>query len=187
MNTPASLLLAAGALLLAACVGTSSEDAARHGAYVETRAVVKAVNPDRREVMLRTEGGRYLTVVAGREVRTFDQIDVGDTVRTGFVESVALSMSEAAAADAAEIEITAATVADDDEPAATIAREATLTVEIVSYDPDTAIATFTKPDGLTHSIVVDPALRDFASRRQPGERVEIHYTTAFAMLVATTS
>lgn len=179
--------LAVLGLLLAGCASKPSEpDVAERAAYVETTAVVEAVSAEHREIMLRTEDERLLTVVAGPEVRNFDQIDVGDTVKAGYLESVALTMAEPSGPDRDETAAVAQRAREGAKPGIAIAEETLVTVEIVSYDADTGIVTFEMPDGRTHSLEVAPEMRDVASRRQPGDRVDLRFTTAIAMLVVAT-
>ena len=62
-----------------------------------------------------------------------------------------------------------------------------MVVDFVAYDPATAIATFKTPEGVTHSIVVNPAMREFAAACQPGDRVAIQIRSAVAASIVETS
>ncbi len=190
---PLRNLVAAGLVLgVAACAGNqvppaAPADVAVREDVVETTATVQAVNTDRREVMIRTEDGRFLTVEAGPQVRNFDQIEVGDTIRTSYVESVVVAMAPTGEEDMPSETVVAAVRAPaGTRPGVAVAEETTTTVTFLSYDPETAIAVFTTPEGTTHSIVVSPPMRDFASRRQPGDRIDVAYTTAVAIAVEET-
>lgn len=177
------LALSFGGLLAACATNEPPADSASRASAVETSATVEAVNAERREIMLRTSDGRFLTVEAGPEVRNFDQIETGDVVRALVVESVAVSMAGPDSSGETEIVTAAERAPEGARPAGAAASELTTTVTLVSYDPATAVATFTTPSGATHSVVVDPAMRDFASRRQPGDRIDVRYTTAVAIAV----
>lgn len=182
------MLAAAGLIvLLAACGGTREGPApTARQAMMEATAKVEAVNAERRELMLLTEDGRYLTVRTGPEVRNFDQIEVGDTVRAVFVESVAVEMATGPGGGDGESAVLTR-VPPGERPAGAVAQQVRRTVEIVSYDQATGLATFTTADGATHSIIVDPAMRDFAEQLQPGDRVDVRYTTAIAVAVEETA
>jgi translation elongation factor P/translation initiation factor 5A len=52
---------------------------------------------------------------------------------------------------------------------------------MISYDPDTNVISFTTPDGFSHSLVVQPEMRDFARALKPGDRVDVVYTKALAI------
>ncbi len=172
---------------LAACAGDPApSDTAMRESAVEATAMVEAVNRDTREVMLRTGDGRYVTATLGPDVRNFDQIEVGDTVRMVYAESV---VAEMAAVDETDEPTGAAVVARAPEgarPGALVGSEVTTVVTVQSFDPATDTVTFTTPDGLTHSLVVDPAMRDFAMRREPGDRVRVTYTEGLAIAVEET-
>jgi hypothetical protein len=173
---------------LAACGGAAPpSDTAQRESAVEVTARVVAVNRGTREVMLRTTDGRLLTVELGPEVRNFDQIQEGDTVRAVYLESVVAAM--AAVDDTGEPEGAAAVVSAPEgaRPAAALGSEVTTVVEFQSFDAGTDTVTFTTPDGLTHSLVVHPAMRDFAMRREPGDRVRVTYTQGLAIAVEETA
>ena len=61
-----------------------------------------------------------------------------------------------------------------------------MVVTLVSYDPATALATFTTPEGDIQSVVVSPEMRAFAAARKPGDRVAVDLTSAVAMAIEET-
>jgi hypothetical protein len=58
-----------------------------------------------------------------------------------------------------------------------------MVVEFVSYDASTGVATVKTPDGAMRSFWVNPAMRDFAAARRPGDRVAIEATNAAAVSI----
>ena len=58
-----------------------------------------------------------------------------------------------------------------------------MVVEFVSYDPATGVATYKTADGATNSIVVNPAMREFAAARKPGDKVAVEITRAMAISI----
>jgi Cu/Ag efflux protein CusF len=92
------------ALLVAACaqpekpsataipVGSSLSQAV---AALEGTSVVQKVNKQTREVTLKREDGSVMSVVAGPEVRNFDQIKVGDIVEAQTIELLAIAIEPA--------------------------------------------------------------------------------------------
>ena len=57
-------------------------------------------------------------------------------------------------------------------------------LEFVSYDAATAIATIIDAEGVTREIFVEtPEGRDFASNLKKGDRVEVTFTEALAIVV----
>jgi hypothetical protein len=149
----------------------------------ELTATVEAVDRDTREVMLRTANDRYVTATLGPDVRNFDQIETGDTVRIVFAESV---VAEMAAVDASDEPTGGAVVARTpagDRPGALVGTEVTTVVTFRDLDPATGRVTFTTPDGFTHSLVLEPEMREFAMGLEPGDRVQVTYTEAVAVTV----
>jgi hypothetical protein len=181
--TPAGFALAL--LLLAGCATPGPTTAERED-VVERTAVVEAIDPNTREVLLRTEDGRPITVIAGREVRNFGQIEVGDTVRAVFAESVAARMAEPDEGGPTTGMMLTERAAEGEAPGAATGMTIQTVVEVLAYDPRSHVATFRMPEGDVHSLVVKPEMRAFAAARQPGDRVAITFTEAFAVVLEPT-
>ncbi len=60
-------------------------------------------------------------------------------------------------------------------------------VDFISYNPQTAVATFRTPDGSVTTAQVSPELRDFAAGLQSGDRVDVTMTQAVAVSIEETS
>jgi HSP20 family molecular chaperone IbpA len=83
-----------GVLALAACATTKSNIPEGKGvelgeAYVITASVV-GIDKEDRTLTLRGPHGNVVTVEVPNEVRNFDQIEVGDTVKATYYEAVAV-------------------------------------------------------------------------------------------------
>jgi plastocyanin len=187
MRVPAAVVAAVLLIgLVSQAAVTRAQDSALRENAVEATASVEAVNRERREVMLRFDEGRIVTLTLGEGVRNFDQIEVGDTVRVVYVESVAAEM---AAVDDTGATTTASGVARAPEgakPGAAVGEEVSLVVTFESFDPATDTVTFTTEDGLRHSLVVHPDMRAFAMRREAGDRVRVRFTEGIAIVVEET-
>jgi plastocyanin len=182
-----ALVVAFLTLSLGACAGDAPpSDTASREQVVETTATVEAVNADTREVMISTADGRQVTVEASEAVRNFDRIEVGDTVRMTFVESVAAQMTAVDATGEPTATDMVARAPEGERPAGLVGSRVETVVTFERFDPATDTVTFTTPDGLTHSLVVEPAMRDFAMRREPGDRVRVTYTVGLAIAVEET-
>ncbi len=188
-----TLALAAMALLAAACADRHADEAtpatqsAQRESVLETTAVVEKVDQETREVELRATDGQLVTVVAGPEVRNLAQLAAGDVVRLTYYESVALRMADAAEGGPATAAVVAGRAPEGDRPAGMVGAAVNLVVTMVSYDPATAVATFTTPEGRTESVVVHPAMRAFAAARKPGDRVAVELTNAVAVSIVETT
>ncbi|MGI9511070.1 MAG: hypothetical protein ACR2QJ_17160 [Geminicoccaceae bacterium] len=138
------------------------------------------VNRENRQVELETEDGRLLTILAGPEVRNFDQIGVGDSVKAVYTQATVAHLAEpgddASGPGAAVAGIRAK---EGDKPAVAIGQEVRTIVEILSFDPSTNVVAFVLPDGFVRSVVVrKPEMQAFANTLQPGDKVEIAFAEA---------
>jgi len=180
-----SLIVGALAVsLLAGCTGYGKgpETAEREDIITRT-AVVKSVDMKTREVVMRTDDDRIVSVVAGPEVRNLAQLDPGDRIWVDYHEAVAVRMADPAdPGDAVGVVVTDR-AAEGDAPGAAAGAIISLVVELISYDPDTSIATFSTPDGVVKSVKVKPEMRAFAAARKPGDRIEVTMSTAVAVTI----
>ena len=173
-----------GLLMILGCTHQETPPAAPQSAQrelmLDTRAVVEKVDQSTREVRLRTTDGRELTVVAGPEVRNLAQVSPGDTVRLTYYESVAVRMAEPDAGGPATTSAIPARAPEGSMPAGVVGATTDMVVEILAYDPTSGVATFKTPDGITRQVLVNPAMREFAAARKPGDRVAMQVTSAVA-------
>ena len=175
-------LAALTALAFAACAAPEpAPRSARFEATAETLATIETVDGATREVLLRTDDGRFVTVVAGPEVRNFDQLAPADRVRAVFTESVVASVAAPDERDETTVTVAGARAAEGDAPGLAVGEAIQSVVEIVSYDPESALVTFRGPSGLLHSVTVPLEMRDFVAGRRPGDRVHVDFVQAFAI------
>ncbi len=175
-----ALTAAAAALLLSACAATGPTTAASD-TTAAMRGTIEIIDPVTRQVVVRQDDGRTVTVTLGPEARNFDQLKPGDRVAAVYAESIAARMAtpddkrETLVGTAAERAPVGGT------PGAAGGVAISSVVTWVSYDPATAIATFTGPTGLTHSVEAPEEMRAFAAARRPGDLVAIDYSEAMAV------
>lgn len=179
-----------GLLLIAGCQQT--ETAAPQPASVvetiEAMATVQSLDLLTRQVGLKTEDGRMLTIVAGPEVRNLAQIDLGDKVKAVYIQGVAARLAAPGQA-ASGTEVTTAIVraAEGDKPAVIVGESVRTVVTIVSFDAKSNLVTFAAPDGLVRSVVVrKPEMQEFARGLKPGDEVEVTFTEAIAVGIVET-
>ena len=185
-DTISITLLATFVIALAiGCGSTTGPKQAQISQEVVLSSSVKAVNADTREITLEREDGTQVVVVAGPDVRNFDQIDVGDTVKARYRESlsaVRLDPDEVALEPTA---VVAAEVAEaGTKPGVGIGAGAAVTVTVQSVDTDQHIVVFSGPSGELRSV---RAQREegqrFVDGLKPGDRVDLVYTEAAALTV----
>lgn len=176
-----------GMVVVAACQqaqdGTTSVQGATAVDTVEAKALVTGVDQENRQVGLQTTDGELITIVAGPEVRNFDQIEVGDTVKAIYTQAVAAHLAEVdETAAGADVAIAGVRAEEGDKPAAAIGQEVRTIVEILSYDASSNVVTFVLPDGFVRSVVVrKPEMQAFAETLQPNDKVEIAFAEAIGI------
>ena len=147
------------ALLLVGCAEMSGTRPAETQTTLSATAVVQSANPKTRELVLKGPEGGELRLVAGPEVRNFDQIAKGDNVTVAYHEATVLTMADATTPQATAT-LTAGRTPKGATPGGAAALTTSIVVTVVSYDPNTGTATFRTPDGLTRRAVVPPELRE---------------------------
>jgi hypothetical protein len=151
---------------------------------VEAKATVEEVRPDR-SLVLKGEDGERLALVAGPDVRNFEQIKVGDEVslvyHVGIAAEVKPKGTPLASPQYSAYEKRAQPGA---KPGGSVGQELAATVRIESVDTSFNTVTFKKADGVTRTVAVDdPDARKFIRTLKPGDPVEIRYSEAVAVSV----
>ena len=179
-----------GLLMILGCTHQETPPAAlqsaQREAMLDTRAVVAKVDQSTREVRLRMMDGQELTVLAGPEVRNLAQVSAGDTVRLTYYESVAARMAEPGAGGPSTTSVVSSRAPEGGKPAGVVGATTDMVVEFLAYDPTTGVVTFQTPDGATRQALVNPAMREFAAARRPGDRVAVQITSAVAVSIVET-
>lgn len=174
-------------LALAGCASMGAGPAPRESATLLTAtATVESVDMATREVALRTPEGELLNITAGPEVRNLAQVEPGDQVEFDYFESVVVSMADSAD-PVASAAVVAGRAPEGDRPGAMAAVATDFVVEFVSYNPNTAQATFITPNGETRRVTVQPQFRQFAETRRTGDRINIALTEAVAVMINETA
>jgi hypothetical protein len=150
-------------------------------------AKVVALDKSLRSVTLRGEDGRLIDVHAGDEVRNFDQIAVGDTLRVHYRQVLAATLlpagSEGAPAGAA---IVAARAKAGAKPGGGVGAQVSLRVNIVSVDAQREVVVFSLPSGeLVAHRIQTPEGREFVKGLKLGDLVQLDYTEALALSIDT--
>jgi hypothetical protein len=190
MHPPLIPTLLAVALLGAAAPAAVAQTAtppagAAMGHLTTLTATVEAVDMATRAVLLRGEGGRRATVVAGPEVRNLAQVRPGDRVVMDYQEAIAVEIVRPGDTRPPVGGVAAAGRAEPGQRPAGMAGEAVrVRVRIDAVDARAGVVTFTGPRGATRRVAVrEPEMRDFVRGLRPGEEVDITYAEALAVRV----
>ncbi len=144
-------------------------------------ATVVGIDAATRTVSLKDRKGRVEQLVAGEEVRNFDQIKLGDVVSAEYREAISLSLKKGhGLRSSAEREVIERS-APGAKPGGTIGREVTVMANVVAVNAEKRMVTLKGPMGNTVDLLVeDPA--QLQNIRQ-GDQVEAVYTEAVAIAV----
>jgi len=142
---------------------------------VTATATIKAIDPATRSVTLRAENGDEDTFTVGPEVRRFDQLKVGDTIKATYYESLVFQVRKPGEATA-ETGATATGGRLKDQPGGAIGMKQTTTVTVKAVDMNVPSITVVTSDGrtLTRKIADKKNLEGV----NPGDRIDITYTQA---------
>ena len=173
-------------VLMASCSSTSERlEAAGIRQEVETTAVVSGIDRMTREIMLERPDGSRFVIFAGPEVRNFDQIGVGETVKARYIESLTARVLGPNEPDAEPtIAVAAARAKVGQEPAGGIAAGVEMTVVVKSIDLAEHLVVFTNPAGQLRVIRAQREQgRKFIAGLKPGDRVTLLYGQAVVVTV----
>jgi len=149
---------------------------------VSTTAVVDAVDASKRMVTLKAADGKTQTYKLGPAVKNFDQIKVGDKVRTTYAESVAVFVRKSDEQPSADEMRTVRVAPKGAKPGAVITDtfEVTAKVEKINYKKRTI--TLKGPEGNVRTFKVDRTVKRFKNIRA-GDEVVLRVTEAIAIMV----
>ena len=153
---------------------------------IEVSAKVEAIDPATRTITMQGPNGPA-SIVAGPEVRNFDQIHVGDTVKVKYVAALAASITKSKATPTTSVDAGAIAAPLGEKPAAAVGQTLSTTVRIESVDTSFDAVTFKRPDGSMRTVAVEsPEGKKFIRTLKPGDMVDIAYTEALAIAVVPT-
>jgi len=183
---------AAATLLLAACSATpeapttEAPTSAQRETLITRTGVVQTVDLQTRQVLIRGESGRMLSLTAGPEVRNLAQLESGDVVQLDYYEAVAARMADSASPAMTETTVASERAPEGAKPGAAAASVVRTVVIFQSYDPASQLATFLMEDGSVGVARVKPEMQAFAAARQPGDRIDLTLVEAIAVRIRET-
>ena len=147
----------------------------------EVTATVVAIDKATRTVTLKGPK-KTVDIVAGDEVRNFDQIRLGDRVTVQYREALSLELRKARTAGGAPTETTVATRAKPGErPGGAVGREITALADVVGVDQKKSIISLKGPRGNVYDLKVQN--QDHFKVVKVGDQVEVVYSEALAIAV----
>jgi hypothetical protein len=143
---------------------------------------VVGIVPETRTISLKRADGHVVDIQAGKEVRNFDKIKVGDTVTVDYTEALSLELKKggSGAPDHNESQdLTRAPVGA--QPRGTFGRKVSVLADVVAVNNKDQVVTLRGPQGN----LVDLAVRDPEQLKhiKKGDQVSAVYTEALAVAV----
>jgi hypothetical protein len=149
---------------------------------VELSAQVISINKATRTLTLKGERGNVVEIVAGDEVRNFDQIQVGDSVVARYLEALTLELKKTkVAAGEPTVSEELGRAKPGERPAVAGQRTITAITDVVAVDPAASTISLKGPQG--NVVTLDVQNPDQFKVVKVGDQVEVTYTEALALSV----
>jgi Cu/Ag efflux protein CusF len=143
-------------------------------------AVIEAIEASTRTVTLKKPDGTFVSIIAGPEIKRFDELKLGDKVTAKYYENVVVRLKKPGEADA-NTGAAATTGSEQVLPGGTKAKQRTITAMITAIDPVMPSISFTGPNGWKYSsTVLDKAA---LASVKVGDKVDIIWTEAVLVSV----
>jgi len=148
----------------------------------QVSAQVVGVDKATRTVTLKGPKGNVVDIVAGDEVKNFDQIRLGDFVVARYMQALTLELKKTKAGirEGAGREV-AVRAQPGERPAGAVGRQVTVLADVIGVDPKRKTITLKGPKG--NVVTLDVQNPDHFKVVKKGDQVEAVYTEALALSV----
>ena len=149
---------------------------------VQISAQVVGIDKATRTVTLKGPKGNVVDVVAGDDVRNFDQIKVGDLVVARYAQALTLELRKTKGpVGDVTVQQDAARAKPGERPGAAGARQVTAIATVTAVDPKKSTITLKGPRG--NVLTLDVRNPEQFKVVKKGDQVEVTYTEALALSV----
>lgn len=148
---------------------------------IQVTAQVVAIDRRTRTVTLKGPNDKVADIVAGPEVRNFDQIRTGDMVVVRYVQALSLELRKTTGTSDLTVATIGARAAPGERPAAAVAGQVAAVADVVAVDPANMVITLRGPRGN----IVDLHVKNPEHFKvvKVGDQVDVTYTEAMALSV----
>jgi hypothetical protein len=148
---------------------------------VKVSALVTAIDAASRTLTLKGAEGRVFELVAGDEVRNFDQIKVGDSVVVTYVRGLTMEVKKGSGIRESTEKTDAARAKPGEKPAGAVGRQITVLADVVAVDQKKKTITLKGPKG--NVVELDVQNPDHFKVVKKGDQVLVDYVEAVAVSV----
>jgi hypothetical protein len=176
------LALAVVAAIAAGCATTSEKPGGMVAESVTATATVEAVDAAKRTVTLKFADGKTQTYKLGPEVKNFDQIKVGDRLKSTLVESVAVFVRKSDEPPGVAEGRTVQVAPKGAKPGVLITDTVEVTAKVEAIDYQKRTVTLRQPNGVQKTFAVDKSVEKFNTVKT-GDEVVLRVTDAMLIYV----
>jgi hypothetical protein len=160
---------------------TSQPGRATAAQVIRASVVVTAIDPANRGLTLKTADGRTFDLVAGPEVRNFDQIKLNDRVVAEYVRALTLELRKGGGTRQSAESTDAARTQKGEKPGVAVGGRMTVVADVVDVNPKDKTISLRGPKG--NVVVLDVQNPDQFKVVKKGDQVEADYAEALAISV----
>lgn len=152
----------------------------------ETTATVETADPTTRQILLKSQDGDYVTMVAGPEVRNFAQIKPGDRVYAHYISALAARIGRPEETPLADQDVISGGRAQPGEkPFGVGELEMHRRIRVTGIDLDHNMLYFLGQDNIPRVVQVrSPEMQNFLHTLKVGDFVDVAYREAVMVDVA---
>jgi hypothetical protein len=162
-------------------VVTSEPGKATIAEAAQMSAQVVGLDKATRTVTLKGPQGKVVDIVAGDEVKNFDQIKLGDFVVARYVQALTLELMKTKGGEPLSAKEGVARAQPGERPAAAAARQVTAIADVIAVSPKNKTITLKGPRGNVVELAVQNP--DQFKVVKKGDQVQVTYTEALALSV----
>ncbi len=148
---------------------------------VKVSALVTAIDAATRTLTLKAPKGEMIELVAGDEVKNFEQIKVGDEVVVTYMRGLTMQVSKGGGVRERTESTDAVRAAPGEKPAGAVGRQVTIVADVVDVDQKNKTISLKGPKG--NVVVLDVQNPDHFKVVKKGDQVVADFVEAVAVSV----
>ena len=149
------------------------------GQVANVAAAITAIDKATRTLTLKGPEGKVFELVAGDEVRNFDQIKVGDEVVVEYAQALTLEVKKGGKPLERKETESAVRAKPGEKPAGAVGRKVVINAEVIDVSPEKKTITVKGPKGNVLDLNVKNP--DHFKVVKKGDQIEVTYTQALAL------